>query len=285
MKKIFYSWQSDNPADRNYITNRLIKAVGRIAGWEVDTAVRNTQGSVDIATSILSKIADCDLFIADVSIINPGVDNRECPNPNVMYELGYAMATKGEANIILIANGTTTNTANLPFDVRNRNMILRELNTNNKELITLELVRIIENHPDADQTPNVPKFELLAGSSGWANWGMPGGTHSGFRYQINIDNFGGDVDYISNVRLESIDNQGAPWNTTYYKFDDLDPNSPLKVQANEIENTWVFLTDQPGQTQRLLPDIDHSKANLVITLRSNGEQIILPVPSDRLQNY
>ena len=285
MKKIFYSWQSDNSTDRNYIARRLEQAVGQLEDWEVDTAVRNTQGSVDIAATILSKIDDCDLFIADVSIINPGAGDRECPNPNVMYELGYAAAAKGEANIILIANGVTTNTANLPFDVRNRNMILRDLNTANKTTITSELARIMQDHQSPQQSPDIPTIELLTGSEGWANWSGQGNAQSGFRYHLSVDNFGGTVDYISNVRAEAINDQGDPWSTTYYKFDELEPNIPLEIEANRITDRWVFLTDQPGQTQRLLPDLDRDRVNLVVTLRRNGRQVVIQVPPGRLQNH
>lgn len=284
--KLFYSWQSDIPADRNYITRRLDQAISRVADWEIDTAVRNTRGSVDIAATILAKIDASDLFIADVGIINPEAVTRKSPNPNVMYELGYAVAAKGEDNIILIANGTTTNTANLPFDVRNRNIILREFNDPNKEIITREITAILQNHPSQEPTNNTPKFELTnTGHDGWANWGGPG-QGSGFRYHIDIDNYDGRRDYISNIKIEAFDSAANPWSTTHFKFDGLEANQRFRVEANEMLDTWVFLTDAPGQTQRPFRELglDEDRVKLILTLRSDGRQVVIPIPPGQLVN-
>ena len=50
-----------------------------IAGWP------------DIASTILTKIEKCEVFVADLTPINgPEPDSRPTPNPNVMLELGYA---------------------------------------------------------------------------------------------------------------------------------------------------------------------------------------------------
>jgi len=79
----------------------------------------------DISATILTKIDNSSMMIADVSIVNPTSRKaRMMPNPNVMYELGYAVKTLGEENIILVADKATTDTAKLPFDIRNRRMIL-----------------------------------------------------------------------------------------------------------------------------------------------------------------
>lgn len=114
MKRVvFYSWQSDLPAagNRNLIEDslrRAIRAIGRDedAGIEavLDRDTANLAGAPDIANSILAKIAVSDVFVADVSIVNPGAA-RPSPNPNVLLELGYAIAELGWENIILVQNG------------------------------------------------------------------------------------------------------------------------------------------------------------------------------------
>lgn len=284
--KLFYSWQSDIPADRNYINRRLEQAISRVTGWEVDTAVRNTRGSVDIAATILAKIDECDLFFADIGIINPEAATRKSPNPNVMYELGYAVAAKGEDNIVLIANRATTNTANLPFDVRNRNIILREFNDRNKETITQEIATILQNHLGQGSNNDTPKFELTnTNHDGWANWGGPG-QGSGFRYHLDIDNYDGQRDYISDIKVEAFDSNANPWATTHFKFDSLEANQRLRIEANEMLDAWVFLTDAPGQTQRPFRELglDEDRVNLVITLRSDGRQVVIPIPPGQLVN-
>src|SRR4051812_6751318 len=115
MNKIFYSWQSDLPANRAYLQECLENAIGRLPNYELETATRNSRGAVDIAQTILQKIDESDMFVADVSIINPDAESRKTPNPNVLYELGYAVAKKGEGPIIMVVNTDTTDTAELPF--------------------------------------------------------------------------------------------------------------------------------------------------------------------------
>jgi len=123
--KLFYSWQSDIPENRSFIGRCLQEAIKDVPLFEIETATRDSKGSPDIASTILAKINDSNLFIADVTTVNHESDApRKYPNPNVMYELGYAVKTLGEDNIILIANKAITNTAELPFDIRNRRMIL-----------------------------------------------------------------------------------------------------------------------------------------------------------------
>lgn len=284
MSKIFYSWQSDDSSTRNYLKSRLEEAASSVGNFEIVTATSNERGAGDIAGAIFEKIDGCDLFLADVSIINPRSRTRKCPNPNVMYELGYAIAKKGKDNVVLIANQVTTNTAHLPFDVRNRRMILTRFDAANKVPITQTIAQIMSSF--ASTSPSAaPIVELIpGGSEGWANWGGQGRVASGFRYHLSIDNFGGAPEFIKDVKVTSKDDQGEPWSTTQFIFDGLEPNQMLKIEENDVKNAWVFLTDAPGQTQRLLPAIDHDIAKLIITLRSDGREITISVPPSRLQN-
>jgi hypothetical protein len=130
--KIFYSWQSDLPDATN--RGALRKAL-RVAATKIeeaiegicvtiDEAVRDRPGSPNIPATILEKIEASDVVVADVSIINrkeistietPG-PLRSCPNPNVVFELGYAAAQLGWNRIILIFNESFGLLGELPFD-------------------------------------------------------------------------------------------------------------------------------------------------------------------------
>src|ERR1700731_2223834 len=98
--RVFYSWQSDSPAETNLkaIRNSLDKAfklVGKThSGLKLtrDEATRDTSGSPNIASKILEKIDAADVFVADITTVTPAGAKRPCPNPNVSYELGYAVA-------------------------------------------------------------------------------------------------------------------------------------------------------------------------------------------------
>ena len=118
---VFFSWQSDlNPKGTRYIIQEAIKAAKRhlknIVPIESDRDTKGQTGSPNIEEVIFNKIKNCDIFIADVSIVNKytavpptSFDEGELievteesgekesnehrirytPNPNVMEELGY----------------------------------------------------------------------------------------------------------------------------------------------------------------------------------------------------
>ena len=286
MKKIFYSWQSDTTTNRNYIEQCLEEAIRGLNDWQIETATRNTRGAVDITPTILNKINDSNLFLADVSVINPDAANeRKTSNPNVLYELGYAVAKLGQENIILMANKiTTTDTNVLPFDIRNRRIMLVEFYSSNKQTISSSLRGILSSHEEHEKTPQTPTISLLSNTGGWANWGG-NNMGSGFRYHLRIDNYGGSIDYITNVYITATnENALTPWQTRQFVFDALSPNQALKLEPNEIKEVGVFLTDEPGQRQRMLPLLETDIVKLEIDLRS-GAHHTLDIPSSRLKYY
>ena len=129
-KTIFYSWQSDSPGKTNLNAIRgalkrackTLEAVDPTLKLVADEATRDTSGSPNIALKILEKIEAADIFVADVTTVTPPGADRPCPNPNVGYELGYAVAMLGWERVILLFNDQIGNfPADLPFDfVQNR---------------------------------------------------------------------------------------------------------------------------------------------------------------------
>jgi hypothetical protein len=134
---IFYSWQSDSPnaTNRGFILDALERAAKKIRVDDslavdpvLDRDTQNVPGSPDIAHTIFAKIQKAAAFVADVSIINPGL-GRPTPNPNVLIELGYALAlhTLGHPNTILIANTASGPIESLPFDLRTKRVLAYHL--------------------------------------------------------------------------------------------------------------------------------------------------------------
>src|SRR5258706_7332995 len=126
--KVFYAWQSDLPAKFN---RTAVKKCLRLASGEleeqlstetqqtevvIDEATRDCPGSPNIPASILEKIQASDVFVADVSIINSESDDKTTPNPNVVFELGYAVANLGWERVILLINEVHGKVELLPFD-------------------------------------------------------------------------------------------------------------------------------------------------------------------------
>lgn len=129
---IFYSWQSDleSKYNRSFILNALEKATKEISkdeNYNIDAVIdRDTygiSGSPSIVESIMGKISKSDIFICDISIININADGRKTPNPNVLYELGFASAILGWERIIMIQNTSYGKIEDLPFDLRGRRIL------------------------------------------------------------------------------------------------------------------------------------------------------------------
>ena len=133
---VFYSWQSDllNAANRGFIQTALEQAAATIAADDtvaiepvVDRDTQNVPGSPDIASTIFTKIASADIFVADVSIVTRAEQMRSAPNPNVLIELGYALKALGHERVILVFNRAVGTLAELPFDLRTRRVLLYEM--------------------------------------------------------------------------------------------------------------------------------------------------------------
>jgi hypothetical protein len=131
-KIVFYSWQSDlpNATNRGFIQQALEKAATKIVSDSsveiepvIDRDTKGIAGSPDIATTIFSKIAAADIFVADISFINSKSTDRHTPNPNVLIELGYALRSLSFERIILIFNQSFGDINDLPFDLRMRRVM------------------------------------------------------------------------------------------------------------------------------------------------------------------
>ncbi|MBU7005206.1 hypothetical protein [Phosphitispora fastidiosa] len=129
---IFYSWESDLPNNKNRgligdcIDKAMLNIYSRyktISEYIIETDSRNELGTPDLAQTIFSKIDICDIFIADISIINARGDSRLTPNPNVLLELGFASKSIGWSNIVCIYNLEYAEVEKLPFDIRYRKPI------------------------------------------------------------------------------------------------------------------------------------------------------------------
>lgn len=155
--KIFYSWQSDlpNSKTRGFIQDCIDAAIKHLSDIVFIEADRDTQGefgSPDIVETVFSKIDECDLFIADVSIVNKYNaidDNGEkskaiklSPNPNVLLELGYAAKALTWERVVCIMNTDYGKVGELPFDLEHRRPLQYSLDGQKKSAVK-EYVRNI----------------------------------------------------------------------------------------------------------------------------------------------
>jgi hypothetical protein len=141
-RTIFYSWQSDTKAaaNRTLIQDELEKAARAIAADEsidvepvIERDTANVPGSPDIGATILKKIREAAVVVADVTIINQGLGGRPTPNPNVLIEVGYALATHSESRLILVQNTAFGPPESLPFDLRQKRVLSYESSVENTD--------------------------------------------------------------------------------------------------------------------------------------------------------
>lgn len=180
---LFYSWQSDlaNRLNRSFIQDVLEKAASSISKDEnfsfeavVDRDTYGIPGSPSIVESITGKIARSDVFICDISIINAASEGRPTPNPNVLYELGFASAILGWERIILIQNTAFGGPDKLPFDLRGRRILQYHLDdtlankADEKQKLKQKLISIFHDALEYYSNGNSTKEKVIW----WGKWEM-----------------------------------------------------------------------------------------------------------------
>lgn len=274
--KLFYSWQSDTPHNRGVIQKCIREALKSVDDFELETATRDTSGSPDIAATILAKIDDSNMMIADVTIVNPNSrKTRPMPNPNVMYELGYAVKSLGEENVILVADKAITDTAKLPFDIRNRRMILVDFSKAGAEkTITDAIVAALKSHKPKDgNNTGAPQAFLSEPEAVWAS--NYSGHGASFRVVVAVDNYGGRNDYIVEAKIEGTNANGTPFATDRFTFEKEQPNHPHPIPADDMQILTVFMS-YDFNNHRPMPDLDRDTVKLILNFRS-GKVVNLPV--------
>ena len=136
---VFYAWQSDHPSRicRSFIRRALEETASQLAQHPaihnaprdvtitVDADTKGIPGSPPVADTILAKIANCDAFVADLTPMPTAAGRRASPNPNVLLEYGYALATRGDQRIVAVTNDSFGSPEDLPFDIRHRRWPIR----------------------------------------------------------------------------------------------------------------------------------------------------------------
>ncbi|NSY41935.1 hypothetical protein [Agrobacterium tumefaciens] len=140
--KLFWSWQSDNDQEsgRHFVREVLAELAAEMnseaedadrpimddeddtddARIAVDHDTLDVGGSPPIADTILRKIREAGVFIADVTPVGTSKNGQKLlPNPNVMIELGYALRVLEHERIVLLMNRAEgAKSKHLPFDLR-----------------------------------------------------------------------------------------------------------------------------------------------------------------------
>jgi hypothetical protein len=169
---IFYAWQSQlpNSTNRGFIEKELAAVTKEFQTDDVliviDRDTAGVPGAPDIGQTILEKIGVSDLFVGDVSIVNPdAAQERKTPNANVLVEVGYALGTIGPRRVLLVMNLAHGKPEDLPFDLRQKRTEkyeLKEADNKDKARQTLRaqlrgrIAQAIQAHGKATPAAPVP---------------------------------------------------------------------------------------------------------------------------------
>ena len=169
---IFYSWQSGpyDKENRYLISGCLNDVVKELRKTDISVRIeqdtRGSAGSADIPQTLFQKIETADVFVGDISIINPGsAGERKTPNPNVLIELGYAASVLKWERIIPVFNLKFGALEDAPFDIRHRRIIAFDTTKNiatAKKHLTSRLLHAIQSILSLSQDSIVPAKSALA---------------------------------------------------------------------------------------------------------------------------
>lgn len=167
MKTVFYSWQLDTNSKTNkyFLKTVLKKTVSEINKnseapvIKLDMDTQNRVGYIDINQVIIEKIQRCDIFVADITSIGKVLE-KSTPNPNVLFELGYAMGRIGENRILCFANEHYEKIENYPFDLKTRRPFLYAISETDVETNPEQVKR--ERNRIASSLVSIFKEMLLA---------------------------------------------------------------------------------------------------------------------------
>lgn len=125
---VFYSWQSDIESDKKAIKKSLDKVTSHFKksgkNVKIDSDMRGTTGSLDITSTLFHKISSCDIFVADINIVNQSLHRQGfSPNANVLIDLGFAASKIGWERVILVFNSSEYSIEQLPFDIRQKSIL------------------------------------------------------------------------------------------------------------------------------------------------------------------
>lgn len=123
---VFWSWQSDSDSkvNRNFVADCIERAARALRREDsivinLDRDTKGVGGSPSIVDTIFSKICASDVFIWDATLVTK--KPRPSPNPNVLVEYGYALATLGERRLIGVMNTESKiSELDIPFDLRHK---------------------------------------------------------------------------------------------------------------------------------------------------------------------
>lgn len=157
---VFYSWQSQTDKNRNRYfigaaIQRALKTLEKSSSpelynvaFEYQESTSGESGMPDIVQTVDNRIANCDIYIADLSIISEHLEPEPPIANNVLTEFGEAKASVGLNQIIGVANkeygSYKQDPKKLPFDIDHDRAPIEYTPEDGKDALAKQLVTAIK---------------------------------------------------------------------------------------------------------------------------------------------
>ena len=172
---VFFSWQSDIDNDKlnnkSFLCDCINTALKKLENkgelknvfFEFQESTSNISGNPSIPNTLDKRIENCDIFIADLSIVDSysklelfirklrKVKTKSGPNNNAFGEYNKALASHSDEQVITIMNYLNGNPKEdnslIPFDVRERRFPIGYLLKSNKDIeeVKTSVITQLEN--------------------------------------------------------------------------------------------------------------------------------------------
>lgn len=191
---VFFSWQKTRPLREQWtvIEDALESAVSQVA-LELEQTVVVTRDTVGIAGApeifevIKLKIDSCAMAVFDVTFVGELVNGEKTPNPNVLVELGYALARLPSNRIMLVFNSEHGDVRALPFDLGKVRVATYQFGPEEKPAASRKALR--ENFTESlRDILNPPSFELHALEVGEKETELEVFVSNGKPFWLHIEN-------------------------------------------------------------------------------------------------
>jgi hypothetical protein len=139
--KVFYCYQSEREASAEFLERILKSVILKINKnpkydftLKFDRDTLGKVGPVEITPVILDKIRECAIIVADLTIVGTGRNRKKRVNQNVIFEFGYAYASKEIYQLLPIMNIDYGRPTELPFDIKNKKIETFSMKKNKNNL-------------------------------------------------------------------------------------------------------------------------------------------------------
>lgn len=133
-----------------------INKEGAFEELRLDKDTYGNPGIPSIPDTVKQKIAECNIFVGDISLVIEAGGNEKYPNWNVGFELGMALQRLGVESILLVMNRESGRCSDLPFDISSHRVELVSSNVSdirNKMVARIKECLKFQSKETSDRQP------------------------------------------------------------------------------------------------------------------------------------